>query len=596
LEKAEPITLIALLDVVRKNDLEKLNLLLNNISKNPERTKLISDFKVVLHQTAALNHIECARMLIENGFSLLERDEFNCTPFSIAALYGHLEIVYYFATQLTPENLIEQSIEALSYAAFMKHMPLINLLIKYIIDMDILRDPCGIYLLERIIRTPTSSMIEFVRKSIEGKKIDWEDSKRMSTARVYSILATVFGEDEYLFDLELYGFRQQLGGDSYQMLRAAALGFKMSVVESILDNYDSSFLNDDDKEVSTLKHKNTILKIRSCVTIDDPDIVAKFQDLFDRDSSEVLLKRYKCVYINQSNVSLGKMYISSSYLCFVESKFRKLELVIRLEDVENYTTDDSGVNIVAYGQLHTFKEFSSESWLGFLSNYLRLIKKTNSPVKLEVGTDCSSISTSISSLCHRGSPSDCTGTPKLTEADQCSLSSKNSGGQKMLSLPQSSQSQQAPQFSSLPLLDLKTPLDNTIAMVSDVAYKASCIPLLILTRVLSFGMGIATSSLQITAPSNFLPPRAFTKNIAYIMLAFLAISMSYIYCHLEHLPIDDPTWVAYGSSHKNAGSGFDCRGEFEKLASSLHSLSETLQRLEARLVEDEVMMNLRTVP
>lgn len=119
LEKAESITLIALLDVVRKNDLEKLNLLLKNISKNPERTKLISDFKVVLHQTAALNHIECARMLIENGFSLLERDEFNCTPFSIAALYGHLEIVYYFATQLTPDNLIEQSIEALSYAAFM---------------------------------------------------------------------------------------------------------------------------------------------------------------------------------------------------------------------------------------------------------------------------------------------------------------------------------------------------------------------------------------------------------------------------------------------------------------------------------------------
>lgn len=120
-------------------------------------------------------------------------------------------------------------------------MPLINLLIKYIIDMDILRDPCGIYLLERIIRKPTSSMIEFVRKSIEGKKVDWEDSKRMSTARVYSILATVFGEDEYLFDLELYGFRQQLGGDSYQMLRAAALGFKMSVIESILDNYGAHY-------------------------------------------------------------------------------------------------------------------------------------------------------------------------------------------------------------------------------------------------------------------------------------------------------------------------------------------------------------------
>ncbi|KAM3182213.1 hypothetical protein ACTXT7_012846 [Hymenolepis weldensis] len=377
-----------------------------------------------------------------------------------------------------------------------------------------------------------------------------------------------------------------------------ALNIDQKVKSFAAINDDSSFLNDDDKEASTLKHKNTILKIRSCVTIDDPEIVAKFQDLFDRDSSEVLLKRYKCIYINQSNVSVGKMYISSSYLCFVESKFRKLELVIRLEDVENYTTDDSSVNIVAYGQLHIFKEFSSESWLGFLSNYLRLIKKTNNPVKLEVGTDCSSISTSISSLCHRGNPSDRTGTLNLTEVDQYSLSSKNSGGQKMLSLPQSSpsQPQQAPQFSSLPLVDLKTPLDNAIAMVSDVAYKASCIPLLILTRVLSFGMGIATSSLQITAPSNFLPPRAFTKNVAYIMLAFLAISMSYIYCHLEHLPIDDPAWTAYGSSHKSAGSGFDCRGEFEKLASSLHSLSETLQRLEARLMEDEVMMNLRAVP
>nr|CDS30963.1 GRAM [Hymenolepis microstoma] len=360
---------------------------------------------------------------------------------------------------------------------------------------------------------------------------------------------------------------------------------------------DSSLLNDDDKETCALRHKNTILKIRSCVTIDDPEVVAKFQNLFDKDSSEVLLKRYKCVYINQSNVIFGKMYISSNYLCFVESKLRRLELVIRLEDVEDYTTDDSGVSIFAHGQIHTFREFSSESWLGFLSNYLRLIKKTNNPVKLEVGTDCSSISTSISSLCHSNA-SIGTGILRSTELNQSSLSTKDSKGQKNSSLPQSSSSQllQTPQLSALPVSNLKTPLDSTITMVSDVAYKASCIPLLILTRVLSFGMGIATSSFQITAPFNFLPPRAFTKNIAYVVLAFLAISMAYIYCHLENLPINDPTWTMFGSSHKNAGSGFDCRGEFEKLVSSLHSLSETLQKLESRLMEDEMMTNLRAGP
>ncbi|VDN98915.1 unnamed protein product [Rodentolepis nana] len=360
---------------------------------------------------------------------------------------------------------------------------------------------------------------------------------------------------------------------------------------------DSSLLNDDDKETSTLRHKNTILKIRSCVTIDDPELVAKFQNLFDKDSSEVLLKRYKCVYINQSNVIFGKMYISSNYLCFVESKLRKLELVIRLEDVEDYTTDDNGVNIFAHGQIHTFREFSSESWLGFLSNYLRLIKKTNNPVKLEVGADYSSISTSISSLCHSNA-SIGTSILKSTELSQCPLSTKNPKGQNNSPLPQSSSSQlpQTPQLSAHRVSNLKTPLDSTITMVSDVAYKASCIPLLILTRVLSFGMGIATSSLQITAPFNFLPPRAFTKNIAYFVLAFLAISMAYIYCHLENLPINDPTWTVFGSSRSNVGSGFDCRGEFEKLVSSLHSLSETLQKLESRLMEDEMMTNLGTGP
>lgn len=72
-------------------------------------------------------------------------------------------------------------------------------------------------------------------------------------------------------------------------------------------------------------------------------------------------------------------------------------------------------------------------------------------------------------------------------------------------------------------------------------------------------------------------------------LAFLAISLAYIYSHLEeHLPLDNPTWCTK--------PGFYYAGEFEKLASSLRSLSETLRGLEAKLKEYEVLMNLKAVP
>ncbi|KAM7532487.1 hypothetical protein Aperf_G00000132614 [Anoplocephala perfoliata] len=147
------------------------------------------------------------------------------------------------------------------------------------------------------------------------------------------------------------------------------------------------------------------------------------------------------------------------------------------------------------------------------------------------------------------------------------------------------QSPHASQSSQLHLPNFRIPFDDTITMVSDVAYKASCIPLLILIRMLSFGVSIITNSLQVKAPFGFRPPRSFTKFIAYFMLAFLAISLAYIYCHL---PQNNPTW--------SSRPGFYCRGEVEKMTSSLRSLSETLRRLETRLKEYEVVVNLRTVP
>lgn len=74
-----------------------------------------------------------------------------------------------------------------------------------------------------------------------------------------------------------------------------------------------------------LKSKHSILKFRSSVTLSDPDLPSKFKELFEKDSNEILIKRYKCVYISHFLSSYGKLYVTSNFLCFVESKLKNLQ-------------------------------------------------------------------------------------------------------------------------------------------------------------------------------------------------------------------------------------------------------------------------------
>lgn len=66
--------------------------------------------------------------------------------------------------------------------------------------------------------------------------------------------------------------------------------------------------------------------------------------------------------------------------------------------------------------------------------------------------------------------------------------------------------------------------------------------------------------------------------------------MVYLYYRLDHIPLNDPARLMntndYDSSNGPRGGGGeegDCRNEFQKLVASLQSLSQTLQRLEAKL-------------
>eukprot|EP00108_Taenia_solium_P008190 TsM_000573600 transcript=TsM_000573600 gene=TsM_000573600 len=332
----------------------------------------------------------------------------------------------------------------------------------------------------------------------------------------------------------------------------------------------------EEREFSMLKSKHSILKFRSSVTLSDPDLPSKFKELFEKDSNEILIKRYKCVYISHFISSYGKLYVTSNFLCFVESKLKNLQVVIRLEDIESYETHSSGVNIYAYNQKHTFTDFGGESGVAFLSNYLRLTKKSNSVGNSGVSSRSLSRQSTV--------PADGrTSTSPLTVSPPIKPSRSKSG----LSARQS-MSPAAP-LAFKPITG-DSSNNGGLSTISDVAYKASCIPLLLLTRILSFAVSMATSSLQAT-PFGFQPPRAFTKFFAYIILAFLAISVVYLYYRLDHIPLNDAAGLmntnSYDSSNGPGGGGGgdegDCRNEFQKLVASLQSLSQTLQRLEAKL-------------
>nr|CDS22331.1 gram domain containing protein [Echinococcus granulosus] len=283
----------------------------------------------------------------------------------------------------------------------------------------------------------------------------------------------------------------------------------------------------------------------------------------------------------------GKLYVTSNFLCFVESKLKNLQVVIRLEDVESYETHSSGVNIYAYNQKHSFTDFVGESGVAFLSNYLRLTKKPN-----PVGDSGVSSKPSF-----RQSPvlvNEKASNPLLPIEPPTKPSRSKNG----LSARQSVSPADPLAFKSI---TGDGGSSGGLSTISDVAYKASCIPLLLLTRILSFAVAMATSSLQAT-PFGFQPPRAFTKFIAYIVpskvvfggipisvvflspyprrLAFLTISVVYLCYRLQHIPLDDSVGIINRNTYVNsneAGEG-DCRNEFLKIVASLQSLSQALQR------------------
>lgn len=81
-------------------------------------------------------------------------------------------------------------------------------------------------------------MVNFFIDQIKGIKVDWRASKEVYNARIYSILATVFAEDEYLFEMELYDTKS-ITEDRYTEVRAAALGIDIQLVDSIIKFYNS---------------------------------------------------------------------------------------------------------------------------------------------------------------------------------------------------------------------------------------------------------------------------------------------------------------------------------------------------------------------
>ncbi|EUB56466.1 hypothetical protein EGR_08688 [Echinococcus granulosus] len=236
-----------------------------------------------------------------------------------------------------------------------------------------------------------------------------------------------------------------------------------------------------------------------------------------------------------------------------------VQVVIRLEDVESYETHSSGVNIYAYNQKHSFTDFVGESGVAFLSNYLRLTKKPN-----PVGDSGVSSKPSF-----RQSPvlvNEKASNPLLPIEPPTKPSRSKNG----LSARQSVSPADPLAFKSI---TGDGGSSGGLSTISDVAYKASCIPLLLLTRILSFAVAMATSSLQAT-PFGFQPPRAFTKFIAYIVpskvvfggipisvvflspyprrLAFLTISVVYLCYRLQHIPLDDSVGIINRNTYVNS--------------------------------------------
>ncbi|VDD80280.1 unnamed protein product [Mesocestoides corti] len=118
-----------------------------------------------------------------------------------------------------------------------------------------------------------------------------------------------------------------------------------------------------------------------------------------------------------------------------------------------------------------------------------------------------------------------------------------------------------------------------VSTISDVAFRASCIPLLLLTRFLTCGLHLATNSLH--AMPIGCPPRAFTKFVSYVILTFLIVSLLHLYYRLEALPVSLAARPAIDADK------FSCTRKLQDSLNSLHalsqSLSHTLRRIELKL-------------
>lgn len=111
-----PFTSPSLIAAARTNDVEKIRMILDGILKIHEG-KSRGSLATALHHAAAMNSLDCVNLLIEKGSPLHARDYFGCTPLTIAALYGNVEVVRQFGWRIPRTDLVRMAEEALPFAA-----------------------------------------------------------------------------------------------------------------------------------------------------------------------------------------------------------------------------------------------------------------------------------------------------------------------------------------------------------------------------------------------------------------------------------------------------------------------------------------------
>ncbi|KAM7534733.1 hypothetical protein Aperf_G00000108247 [Anoplocephala perfoliata] len=190
-ERNIPFTSPLLIAAARANNVERVLVLLNEKSRIQE-VESGRNHGTALHHAAAMNSLECVKVLIEKGSPLRAKDSFGCTPLSVAAVHGHVEVIRYFGWLVPRTELISLAEEALPFAALRRHVEAYKILLKYIIGIDISRDVCGVHFLEHVVLATPHSMADFLKDCITNGNTSIEEAMQ-DPEILYFLLKVAFG-------------------------------------------------------------------------------------------------------------------------------------------------------------------------------------------------------------------------------------------------------------------------------------------------------------------------------------------------------------------------------------------------------------------